>query len=337
MKCSRFIFQKRFEGLPKKSDFKLVEEKLPQMKDGDVLFEALYLSVDPYFRFRCKSLPTGITMIGSQVARVVESRHADYKVGDNVVGDFGWRTKTIVNPDTVKGPFDNISKPYVLPDFGFVPLSTALGVLGVNGNTAWFGFWEILNPKPHETLVVTTAAGAVGSLVVQYGKMLGMNVIGFTGSDKKVKWLKDELKINHVFNYKTTDIEEALNLAAPNGVDCYFDNVGGNMSSIIYKSMNKFGRVSVCGSISSYNEDIEKPNLAPAVQETILVKELKLEGFIVLRWLDRWFQGIQRNLELIKEGKIVYKEAVFKGFDKMDETFIGLFKGDNFGKAVVEV
>ncbi|XP_066905896.1 prostaglandin reductase 1 isoform X2 [Halyomorpha halys] len=273
MKCMRFIFQERFKGLPKKSDFKMVEEELPPLKDGDVLFEALYLSIDPYFRFMCKTLPIGVTMIGTQVAR----------------------------------------------------------------NTAWFGFWEILNPKPGETLVVTTAAGAVGSLVVQYGKILGMNFIGFTGSDEKVQWLKEELKIAHVFNYKSTDIEEALKKAAPNGVDCYFDNVGGNMSSIIYKSMNKFGRVSVCGSISSYNEDSEKPNLAPVVQETILIKELKLEGFIVLRWLDRWLQGIQRNLELIKEGKIKFKEDITKGFDKMDETFIGLLKGGNFGKSVVEV
>ncbi|XP_014290094.1 prostaglandin reductase 1 isoform X1 [Halyomorpha halys] len=333
MKCMRFIFQERFKGLPKKSDFKMVEEELPPLKDGDVLFEALYLSIDPYFRFMCKTLPIGVTMIGTQVARVVESKNKNYKVGDNVVGDFGWRTKTVANPDTVKSPF----MPYILPDFGFVPLSAALGVLGVNGNTAWFGFWEILNPKPGETLVVTTAAGAVGSLVVQYGKILGMNFIGFTGSDEKVQWLKEELKIAHVFNYKSTDIEEALKKAAPNGVDCYFDNVGGNMSSIIYKSMNKFGRVSVCGSISSYNEDSEKPNLAPVVQETILIKELKLEGFIVLRWLDRWLQGIQRNLELIKEGKIKFKEDITKGFDKMDETFIGLLKGGNFGKSVVEV
>lgn len=301
-----------------------------------VLFEALFLSVDPYMRAVSSKLPTGITMIGAQVARVKESKHPDFKVGDNVVGQFGWRTHTVANPDEVVSGFGEKSRPYILPDFGDVPLSTALGVLGMPGNTAWFGLTKLCKPKAGETLVVTAAAGAVGSLVGQIGKILGLKVIGFAGADDKCKMLTEELNFDYAFNYKTRDITEALKEAAPNGVDCYFDNVGGPISSAVMNEMNTFGRVACCGSISAYNADPKNPPLAPVVQPAIVLKQLSLQGFLSNRWKDCWFEGIQQNLEFIKQGKLKFKESVVKGFEKMDEAFISMFTGDNTGKIVIE-
>ncbi|XP_066902363.1 prostaglandin reductase 1 [Halyomorpha halys] len=337
MKAKKFIIKKHFEGLPKKSDLELVEEELPPLQDGDVLYEAIFLSVDPYMRLVATRLPLGSTMIGSQVAKVIESKHPAYKVGDNVVAELGWRSRTVVNPDDVSSPYGGKAKPHVLPNFGDIPLSTALGVLGMPGNTAWFGLTKLCEPKSGETLVVTGAAGAVGSLVGQIGKILGLKVIGFAGTDEKVKILKEELNFDHAFNYKTCDVTESLKIAAPHGVDIYFDNVGGTISSIIMTSMNTFGRVAVCGSISAYNADPKNLPLAPLMQPTIIFKQLKIEGFIVTRWLNIWMEGIHKNLEFMKQGKLKVKETILKGFEQMDDAFIGLFLGENIGKAVIEV
>lgn len=317
MKGKRFIIKEHFRGLPKKSDFELVEEELPALKDGDVLFKALYLSVDPYMRPTALRHPTGITMIGSQVARVLESKNPAFKEGDNVVGYFGWRSMTVVNPNDVMSPYGGKARPYVLPDFGDVPLSTGLGVLGMPGNTAWFGLSKLCDPKPGETLVVTGAAGAVGSMVGQLGKILGLKVIGFAGTDEKVKWLTSELNFDHAFNYKTCNVRKVLKEAAPDGVDCYFDNVGGTLSSDIMELMNDFGRVAVCGSISSYNA--ESRPLAPVTQPAIVMKQLKVEGFLVTRWSNLWFEGINKNLEFIKQGKLKFKETTVKGFENMED------------------
>ncbi|KAL1132042.1 hypothetical protein AAG570_011650 [Ranatra chinensis] len=338
MKGKRFVFAKHFDGVPKKSDFELVEEEVPPVKDGEVLFQALFISVDPYMRPYSARIQTGTTMIGEQVARVVESKHPGYKVGDNVVAYFGWRTHTVLNPDKNINPLDNKpSKPYILPDFGGVSLSTALGVLGMPGNTAYFGLTKLCEPKPGEVLVVNGAAGAVGSLVGQIGKILGLRVIGFAGSDDKVKLLKEKYNFDAAFNYKTKDVTEALKEAAPEGVDCFFDNVGGVMSSAIISCMKLYGRIAVCGSISAYNDDPKKPTLAPIIQPSMIFKQLKMEGFVVSRWLNIWQEGIAQNLQYIKEGKLKYEETVYEGFEKIFDAFIGLFKGENTGKAVVKI
>jgi len=335
VKTKKFIFAKRFVGEPKADDFTLVEEELPPLKEGEILCEAVWLSVDPYMRPYTANIPTGNTMIGSQVARVIESRHPDYKVGDHVVDHFGWQTRTIRNPDKQSATLW-LSKPYIIPDLSGLPLSLALGVLGMPGNTAYFGFLEICKPKPGDVVVVSGAAGAVGSHVGQLAKIKGCKVIGFAGSDEKVKWLKDELKFDAAFNYKTTDSTAALKQAAPEGVDCYFDNVGGTLSSAVIAQMKLRGRISVCGSISAYNEDFKNPPLAPILQPSIVWKQLIMEGFIVGRWTDRWDEGINYNLQLIKEGKLVYRETVTEGFENMVKAFVGMLRGGNVGKAVVK-
>ncbi|XP_060534607.1 prostaglandin reductase 1-like [Cylas formicarius] len=330
VKSKVFILQKQFEGLPKPGDLKLVEEELPPLKDGEFLVEAVYLSVDPYMRAYAPNLPLGIPFIGSQVGIIKESKNPKFPVGKYVVGMFGWRSHSVAN-----GESNNwASLPtYILPDFGKLSTSLGLGVLGMPGNTAYFGFLEICKPKAGETVVVSGAAGAVGNHVGQIAKIKGCKVIGIAGSDDKGKWLVDDLKFDHFINYKTQDVDKALKELAPEGIDCYFDNVGGEISTTVMNNMNTFGRVSVCGSISGYNDRTSK---ASVVQFAIVMKQLKVEGFIVSRWNDRWSEGIQQNLAWINEGKLKYKETVTEGFENMFNAFVEMLQGANFGKAVVK-
>nr|CAD7408565.1 unnamed protein product [Timema cristinae] len=328
-KARKFVLAKRFVGEPKESDLKLVEEELPPLRDKEILVEAEWLSVDPYMKPYSAWLPVGTTMLGGQVARVIESCNPDIKVGDRLMGYFGWRDKTVVDmrqSNNLPMP----EKPYVLPDFE----ATFLFVSHPR-NTAYFGFLEICRPQPGEVVVVSGAAGAVGSLVGQIAKLKGCKVIGFAGTDDKVRWLKEELNFDEAFNYKTENPTLVLKQAAPEGVDCYFDNAGGELSSAILNRMNQGGRIAVCGSTSSYNA-VNKLPLAPVVQPALISKELKMEGFTVKRWNDRWQEGIKQNIKWIKEGKLKYRETVTEGFENMPKAFIGMLRGENTGKAVVK-
>lgn len=202
------------------------------------------------------------------------------------------------------------------------------------GNTAYFGFLELCQPKAGETVVVTGAAGAVGSIVGQIAKIKGCRVVGFAGSDEKCKWLEDELGFDKAINYKTGDMAKALKEAAPKGVDCYFDNVGGELSYTILAQMNLYGRISVCGAISGYND--QEVNV-PAVQKLFVFNQLKMEGFIVWRWADRWFEGLTELAKWIQEGKIKYHETITLGFENTPKAFLEMLRGKNTGKAVVKV
>ncbi|XP_072949350.1 prostaglandin reductase 1-like [Epargyreus clarus] len=330
VQAQKYVLTKYFQGEPKKTDFKIVEEELPELKDGEILTEAEYLSVDPYMRAYMIGYKLPTDMIGGQVAKIIASRNEKYPVGRYVTGSFGWRTHTIVN---TKKRDPNLPL-IILPDMPY-PNSLALGVLGMPGNTAYFGLKEICKPKEGETVVITGAAGAVGSHVGQIAKILGCRVIGFAGSQEKCDYLEKELGFDRAFNYKTADIRAALKQGAPDRVDCYFDNVGGEISSTIMSYMNKYGRVAVCGSISSYND----PALPKAtiVQPALVFKELKVEGFLVGRWYDRWDEGIEMNLKWLQEGKLKYREKVYHGFENMVDALVGMLRGENTGKAVVKV
>lgn len=229
------------------------------------------------------------------------------------------------------------SKPYVLPKLGNLPRSLGIGAIGMPGNTAYFGLLEICQPKEGETLVVSGAAGAVGSLVGQIGKIKGLRVIGIAGSDDKCKWIVDELGFDVAINYKTQDVAEELRKAAPNGVDCYFDNVGGEISNAVINQMNEYGRISVCGSISAYNADLASYPRVPDLQKVFNWKQLKMEGFLVPRWTHRWSEGLKQMAEWIMQGKIKYEETVTEGFENMPAAFIGMLGGANTGKAVIKV
>lgn len=243
-------------------------------------------------------------------------------------GHFGWRTHTIASEDPTT---------YSLPDLGNLSHSLALGALGMPGNTAYFGFLEICQPKSGETLVVTAAGGAVGSLVGQIGKIKGLKVIGIGGSEEKCQWIVNELGFDYAINYKTTDVSKELSKIAPEGVDCYFDNVGGELTRIVIQHMNAYGRVSICGCISIYDSLMGTKKLS-CLEEPILFKQLKVEGFIATeRWGDRWMEGIMQMLEWIKQGKLKYRETITNGFENTPAAFIRLIRGENTGKAVIKV
>lgn len=204
-----------------------------------------------------------------------------------------------------------------------------------HSNTAYFGFLELCQPKAGDTVVVSGAAGAVGSLVGQIAKAKGCRVVGLAGNDDKCAWLK-ELGFDHAINYKTTDVSKALRDAAPDGYDCYFDNVGGDISAAIIAQMRLFGRIAVCGAISSYNSDPDQLPMVPT-QPSFVFKQLKMEGFVVFRWASKWLEGITAMHELVQSGKVQYQETRTKGFENMPKAFIGMLRGENTGKALVEV
>ncbi|XP_051172013.1 prostaglandin reductase 1-like isoform X2 [Leptopilina boulardi] len=286
-------------------------------------------------------VPIGSVMIGGQVARIIESKNKNFPVGRRILGRLGWTSHMIINPnDDDKTKFLS-QPPHLIPETENISPSLYLGVLGMPGNTAYFGFLEICKPKAGETLVVSGAAGAVGSHVGQIGKIKGLKVIGIAGSDEKCKWLVDELGFDHAINYKTDDIIAALKKIAPNGIDCYFDNVGGELSNIVMYQMNNFGRIAVCGCISSYNspdlEDVTKLPKVGLVQRVFINKQLKMEGLHISRWFSQYNESTNQNLKWLQEGKIKPKETITKGFENMFQAFNGMMQGKNFGKAIVKV
>jgi NADPH:quinone reductase len=327
----QFKLAARPVGMPKESDFSLVEAPMPAPGEDQVLVKTAYLSVDPYMRGRITGVKSyadpvniGDVMVGGTVGRVVESKSPNFAAGDYVSGQWGWQENAVADAKTLRKLDPKVA-----------PVSTALGVLGMPGMTAYFGLLDICNPKPRETVVVSGAAGAVGSLVGQIAKIKGCRAVGIAGTDDKVEWLTKEIGFDGAFNYKTTDNYVAkLKELCPSGIDCYFDNVGGSITDAVFPLMSLFGRVSVCGQISQYN--LEKPEPGPRVLPFVLVKQLKVEGFIVTRFMARWAEGITQMAMWLKEGKLKYREDIVEGFENTTKAFIGLLQGDNTGKMLVK-
>ncbi|XP_072931529.1 prostaglandin reductase 1-like [Epargyreus clarus] len=334
VKARKYVVKRAFQGLPKREDFEVVESELPPISNGEILVKTEWVSVDPYQRAYNSRYPTPYDQFSFQVGVVQDSKDPRYPVGTRVVSHRGWCDYYVGTPG---GTEKSLNSTYKLPDLKGLSPSLGIGAVGMPGATAYFGFLEICKPKEGETVVVTGAAGAVGSIVGQIAKIKGCRVIGFAGSDDKVQWLEKELGFDKVFNYKTVDVNKALKEAAPNGVDCYFDNVGGEISSIIIKNMNTYGRVSVCGSISAYNEDALEGPKASILQPSIVFKELKLEGFIVSRWIDRWPEAFADLTKWILSGQLKTREHVTDGFDNIYDAFIGMLAGENTGKAIVRI
>jgi len=331
----RWILKHHFHGSPKPEDFQLVEEELPALQDRQIQFRSIFLSVDPYMRPYTARMKPPFTMIGSSVAEVEESTHPSYTKGSTIVIMAGWVERGVVSPDSMgkDSPGGTLGGIMPAPDLGPISKSLLLGTCGMPGNTAYFGLLELCSPKPGETVVVSGAAGAVGSVVGQIAKIKGCKVIGFAGSDEKCSWLKS-IGFDHAFNYKKCGVAESLAQAAPNGVDCYFDNVGGEMSIAVLNAMNTRGRAAICGAISHYNE-VGGYSKTQDILPLCIFKELKIEGFLVGRWINRWGEGIKALAGWVASGDIKVRETMVEGFEKMPQALMGLFTGENTGKMVV--
>ena len=326
----QFLLASKPVGMPNEADFKVVETPMPQAADGQVVLKTVYWSVDPYMRGRITGVRSyadpvlpGELMVGGTVGQVVESNAPDYRPGDYAVGYWGWQEYAAAST----GGLMKLN-----PDLA--PISTALGVLGMPGMTAYFGFLELCQPKAGETVVVSGAAGAVGSAVGQIARIKGCHVVGIAGGEEKVRHIVNDLGFDAALDYKSTDdYAGKLGELCPRGIDCYFDNVGGRITDDVFRVMNVFGRVSVCGQISMYNQ--EKPEPGPRVLPLVLTKQLRVEGFIVTRFMPRFREGAMQMGTWLKEGKLKYREQVVDGFENIPHAFIAMLQGQNIGKMLV--
>jgi leukotriene B4 12-hydroxydehydrogenase/15-oxo-prostaglandin 13-reductase len=331
MKTNTILLASRPQGLSTNEQFHFETREVPEPTAGQVLLKTLYVSVDPYMRGRMSAAKSyiapfevGEPIAGGVVAEVVASHSEALPVGSVVVGNLPWQEFSVADAKGLNPvPADK------------APASYFLGLLGMPGLTAYFGLLDICQPQAGETVVVSGAAGAVGLIVGQLAKIKGCRVIGTAGSDEKVAHLK-ALGFDEAINYKTTpDIAQALVAAAPNGVDCYFDNVGGAITDAVYDLLNKHARIALCGQISTYNAT-EAPT-GPRPEGKLLKTSAKLQGFIVSDYLSRWPEGVKQLTAWYTEGKLKGEETITEGFQNIPAAFLGLFAGENTGKAVVKV
>ncbi|KAL0841450.1 hypothetical protein ABMA28_015132 [Loxostege sticticalis] len=342
VKARKYIVKQAFKGVPKREDFEIVEYEMPPLKDGEILIKTEWIGVDPFQRGVAHLLEVPYDMFGYIVGTVVDSKNLKYPKGTKVVSFEGWCTYTIVNADSppVNKYFKNTF--YKLPDLQGLPESLGVGTIGMPGVSAYFGLLDVCNPKAGETVVVTGAAGACGSIVGQIAKIKGCKVIGFAGSDEKVNRLQTELGFDKAFNYKTVDVVKVLKEAAPDGIDCYFDNVGGEISSAIISQMRPLGRVTVLGSISAYNEnglyDYSTLPKVTILQPFILMNQITVQGFSYANVdFSRWPGAFDDLTKWIKSGQLKAPEHITEGFDNLYDAFVGMLAGENFGKSVVKV
>jgi NADPH-dependent curcumin reductase CurA len=332
MDTRQIVLASRPKGKPTIDNFRFESITLPEMQKGEVELEGLFYSVDPYMRGRmndAKSYAPPFQLDqpieGAVIAKVINSLSPGLKRGDIVSGRLPWREQTII-----------CSRGLQIIEETALPLSYYLGVLGMTGLTAYFGLLDIGRPVAGETVVVSGAAGAVGIVVGQIARIHGCRVIGITGSDDKVRSLKNEFKFDDAINYKTTkDLKGEIARLCPKAVDIYFDNVGGDISDAVISNINFHARIALCGQISMYNStDIP---VGPRIQPMLLTRSALMQGFIVGNYQARFPEGIEKLTQWVKDDKIKFTETFDYGFDKLPAAFIGLFSGENTGKMIVEV
>ncbi|WP_445736852.1 NADP-dependent oxidoreductase [Mariniflexile sp.] len=333
MKTTRTInLRNRPKGRPELTDFDFTTSEIPELKDGEVLLSSKYVSVDPYLRGRMSDAPSYIEpfeldkpMASGMIAEVLESKNSNFSTGDFVSGMLQWKETQIAKADGL-----------IKVDPNKAPLSAYLGILGMTGLTAYLGLTEIGKPKKGETLIVSGAAGAVGSVVGQIGKILGLRVVGIAGTDEKVDMLKSEFGFDEGINYNTTEnMTEAIAKACPDGVDVYFDNVGGAISDAVLFNINKFSRTVNCGAISVYN-NTELPK-SISVQPFLVKKSSSMQGFVIFDYVDKHPEGIKQLSAWLHQDKLSYTETIREGFENIPQAFLDLFDGKNKGKMVVKL
>ena len=331
----RYLLDKRPTGMPTDDCWKLHEEKITSLKKNEILIEAKYLSIDPYMRGRMNDSKSyaapakiGEPMTGETAGVVVESNSDLFSVGDKVCAHKGWQT-FIIAKDTdaalLKVPETNIG------------LSSFLGTLGMPGRTAYFGLNRVGKPKSGETLVVSAASGAVGTVVGQLGKIYGCKVIGIAGGPEKCAYVKDILEFDDCIDYKGGNLNQDLEDVCPNGIDIYFENVGGEVTRAIAPLLNKSARVPICGFISKYNEGDMLTVETPFHVLGTLKDKPEHRFFVVTEWMDEWEKATKEILDLVSLDKIRYRETITKGFENAPQALRDVLTGKNFGKQIIEI
>jgi NADPH-dependent curcumin reductase CurA len=331
----RIVLAARPHGEPNASHFRLEEARMPVAKAGEVLLANHYLSLDPYMRGRMSAAKSyaepvaiGDTMVGATVAEVIESQHPDYRVGETVVGFGGWQDFAVSDGRGLRRL-----------DPEAAPVTTALGILGMPGMTAYTGLLNIGQPKTGETVVVAAATGPVGSLVGQIAKRKGARAVGIAGGPEKCAFLRDTLGFDAAVDHRAEDFPEALAAACPDGIDVYFENVGGAVFDAVLPLLNNFARIPVCGLVSGYNatELPPGPDRVPVLMRAILSKRLHVQGFIVWDFAAQESAFLQDVGAWLREGLVVHREDIVDGLEKAPDAFAGLLQGRNFGKLIVRI
>src|SRR4051812_8742648 len=330
MENKRIVLARRPSGWVTESNFRIESGTVSKPKDGEVLVKNLWLSLDPYMRGRMNDTKSyaakqeiGEVMIGGTVGEVIESKNPKFAPGDKVVGMLGWQEYGVSNGTGLNKI-----------DASRVPMSAFLGVLGMPGVTAWVGLLDICQPKAGETVVVSAASGAVGSVVGQIAKIKGCRAVGIAGGKAKCDYVVKELGFDACIDYKAGKLRDELKAAVPNGIDCYFENVGGEILDSVLARMNAFSRIAVCGLISQYNatESYGVKNF-----QSILTNRIKVQGFIVSDRMELWAKALPELIGWVAAGKIKYRESITQGLENAPKAFIGLLKGENFGKQLVKL
>jgi NADPH-dependent curcumin reductase CurA len=328
MQNQRVLFASRPTGWVAESNFRIENAPMPQPADGEVLVKNLWLSLDPYMRGRmsdaksyAKGVELGEVMVGQTVGEVIQSRNPQFKAGDKVLTQLGWQLYGVAREVTKL-------------DEKRAPLSYYLGILGMPGVTAYFGLKEIGQPKAGETVVVSAASGAVGSVAGQLVKIWGCRAVGIAGGPAKCDYVKRELGFDACVDYKAGNLQRDLKEACPKGVDVYFDNVGGETLDTLLRQMNLFSRIVMCGLISDYNAT--EPYAIKNIR-AVLVNRIKMQGMIVFDWKERYGEALKALAGYLAEGKLKYRESVVDGLENAPKGLIALLKGQNFGKQLVKL
>lgn len=326
---NRIVLASRPHGEVLPENFRLEKVPVPALKDGEVLIRNHYLSLDPYMRGRMEDVKSyaapqviGETMIGATVGEIVESKNPKFAAGDKVLGMLGW---------SEMGISDGVMLRKL--DTAHIPLSAYLGAVGMPGLTAWYGLTQIMQPKEGETIVVSAASGAVGSVVGQLAKQRGCRAVGIAGGKEKCDYVVNELGFDACIDYKAGNLASDLAKATPNGIDAVFENVGGEIFDACLARMNPFGRIALCGLIAGYNGE----PMAIKNVRAFLTMRLTMRGFIVSEHMDLWPQGLKELGMLVATGKLKFRESIAQGLEAAPEAFIGLLKGRNFGKQLVKL
>ena len=333
----RLVLASRPQGAPTADNFRLEEQPIPEAAEGEVLLRTVYLSLDPYMRGRMSDAPSyaapvqiGEVMTGGAVSKVVTSRHPNFQEGDWVLGSTGWQDYSVMPGDKVQKLDDHIAD----------HPSLALGVLGMPGFTAYMGLLDIGNPQPGETVVVAAATGPVGSMVGQIAKLKGCRAIGIAGGEEKCRYAVEQFGFDACIDHRADDLEAQLAAACPDGIDVYYENVGGKVFDAVMPLLNSKARIPVCGVVAQYNATglPDGPDRLPQLAGLILRKRLRMQGFIIFDdYGHRYPEFAAQMGEWFKAGKINFREDVTDGLENAPQALIGLLEGKNFGKVVVRV